>query len=90
MVTMMKQAGYKRNMAFTSCDVKKALGSVSAICKQEHRVVFNPPNDPEGSYIQHLEGGERMYLKESDGLYLLDTKVAPRHKQARPFGGQGA
>ena len=24
-----------------------------------------------------------------DGVYVLNTKVAPRHKQAYPFGGQG-
>ena len=79
-----------RNMVFTSCDVKRALGSVSAICKQGHTVVFNAPDHPDGSYIYHIESGERLDLAHKDGVFVLDTKVIPRHKQARPFVRQGA
>ena len=77
-------------MSFTSCDVKRALGSVSAICKQGHTVVFNPPDHPDCSYIYHIESGERMEMAHRDGVFVLDTKVVPKHKQARPFAGQGA
>ena len=82
MVTMMTKEGVKRDMKFTACDeVSKALGSVSQMCRSGHRVVFNPPWDPNGSYIEHLESGEQLWLEESNGLYMLNTKVAPTYKQ---------
>ena len=78
---MMTREGNMRNMKFTVCDVSKALGSVSQMCKVGHRVVFNPPWDPEGSYIQHIETGEKMWMEEQNGLYVLTTKVAPAERQ---------
>ena len=82
MVTMMTKDGVMRDMKFIACDeASKALGSVSQMCRSGHRVVFNPPWDPNGSYIEHLESGEQLWLEESNGLYMLNTKVAPTHKQ---------
>ena len=78
---MMTQEGALRDMKFTVCDVAKALGSVFQMCRTGHRVVFNPPWSPHGSYIEHEETGERMWLREEGGLYMLNTKVAPSHKQ---------
>ena len=83
MVTMMTREGAQRDMRFTVCDVSKALGSVSQMCRSGHKVVFNPPWDPEGSFIEHVDSGERMWLEEKGGLYILSTKVAPRHKQTQ-------
>ena len=88
-VTMMSQEGHLCNMRFTSCDVERALGSVSSICKQGHTVVFNAPDHPDGSYIYNINPGERMDLKHNDGVFVLDTRVAPSTKQASPFAGQG-
>ena len=68
-------------MHFIVCDVSKALGSESQMCKVGHRVVFNPPWDPEGSYIEHVETGECMWLEERNGLYMLNTKIAPASRQ---------
>ena len=85
-VTMMSKEGYMRNMTFTSCDVERALGSVSAICKQWHTIVFNAPDHPDGSYIQHIASGQ---FNHKDGVYVLDARIAPRGKQSRPFVGQG-
>ena len=82
-VSMMTREGSMRDMRFTVCDVSKALGSVSQMCKVGHRVVFNPPWDPDGSYIQHIETGECMWLEEKDGLYMLNTKIAPSSRQTR-------
>lgn len=82
-VSMMTREGIMRDMRFTACDVSKALGSVSQMCRTGHRVVFNPPWDPEGSYIQHVDAGECMWLEESNGLYMLNTKVAPSSLQSR-------
>ena len=80
---MMTREGAMRDMHFTVCDVSKALGSVSQMCKVGHRVVFNPPWDPQGSYIERIETGECMWLEERNGLYMLDTKVAPTNRQRR-------
>ena len=68
-------------MRFTVCDVFKAFGSVSQMCRTGHRVVFNPPWNSEGSYIEHESIGERFWLQEEGGLYVVPTKVAPAHKQ---------
>ena len=81
-VSMMTREGAMRDMKFIVCDVSKALGSVSHMCKVGHRVVFNPPWEPTGSYIQHIETGERMWLEEQNGLYVLSTKVAPAERQS--------
>ena len=86
---MMTVEGHKRNMKFQVCDVERPLGSVSQFCRAGNSVVFNPPGDPRGSYIEHQATGDRMYLEAKDGVYVLNTKVATTNKQAYPFGGQG-
>ena len=80
-VSMMTQEGSMRDMRFTVCDVSKVLGSVSQMCRTGHRVVFNLPWSEEGSYIEQEETGERMWLQEEGGLYVLKTKIAPTHRQ---------
>lgn len=69
-------------------EVERALGSVSSICKQGHAVASNAPGDPDGSYMCHIEPGERLELQHEDGVFLLDTKVAPSSRQTRPFWGE--
>ena len=82
LVTMMTREGVRRDMKFIACDeVPKALGSVTQMCRSGHRVVFNFPWGPNGSYIQHLESGEKFWLDENNGLYMLNTIVAPIDKQ---------
>ena len=88
-VTLMSREGHLRNMKFTSCDVERALGSVSAICKHGHTVVFNGPDHPDGSFIYNIHSGERMELQHKDGVFVLDTRVAPSNRQTHPFAGQG-
>ena len=68
-------------MRFTLYDVAKALGSVPQMCKTGHRVIFNPPWNPEGSYIEREAIGERLWMHEEVRLYVLKTKVAPKHRQ---------
>ena len=77
----MTREGAWRDMSFTVCDVAKALGSVSQMCRAGHTVVFNPPWHEDGSYIEYLDTGERMWLEEHNGLYVLNTKVAPKQWQ---------
>ena len=80
-VPMMTQEGSLRDMRFIVCEVSKALASVSQMCRTGHRGVFNPPWSPSGSYIEHINIGERMWLNEEGGLYVLKTKVAPSSRQ---------
>ena len=77
----MIKEGAMRDMNFTVCVVTKALGFVSQMCRAGNRVAFNPPWDPEGSFIENEHTGERLWLKEQGGLYVLDAKVAPQEKQ---------
>ena len=86
-VSMMTREGSWRDMKFTVCDVSKALGSVSQMCRTGHTVVFNPPWHEDGSYIEHLDTGERMWLEESNGLYILNAKVAPKEYQTTMSSG---
>ena len=62
LATMMTKEGTKRYMRFTVCDVSKGLGSMPQMCTIGHRVVFNPPWDHNGSYIEHVETKERMQV----------------------------
>ena len=86
-VSMMAKEGAMRDMSFTVCSVTKALGSVSQMCRAGNRVIFNPPWDPEGSYIENEQTGERLWLEEQGGLYVLHAKVAPQNKQTSNLYG---
>ena len=81
LVSMMTREGAMRDMSFTVCSVTKALGSVSQMCRAGNRVAFNPPGDPEGSFIEHIDTGEGLWLEAQGGLYVLHAKVAPQEKQ---------
>lgn len=80
--SMMAKEGAMRDMRLIVCDVSKALGSVSQMCRVGHKVAFNPPRDPAGSYIQHMEPAEKLRLEEHNGFYVLNTSVAPSHRQS--------
>ena len=79
----MKREGTVRDMRFEACNVTRAFGSASQISRAGRKVVFSPPVDRQGSYIQHIDIGDTMWLQEKDGIYLLDVGVAPEIKQAR-------
>lgn len=88
-VTMMTRDGAQRDMKFTVCDVAKAFASVSQMCRIGNRVVFNPPWSNDGSYIQHLDTGDKLWLHEENGLYMFDIRVAPTSKQTGTIMIQG-
>ena len=82
-----------RNMEFQVTDVNKALGSVSKMVRNGNRVVF----DAMGSYIENTQTAERIWLREDNGVYVLDVLVAPANQSQasnspvdppRGFGGQ--
>ena len=59
-ISMMTQECAFRDMKFTSCEVSKALGFVSQMCKTGHIVAFNPPLSNQGFYIEQVSTGERL------------------------------
>ena len=67
-----------RNLTAQVCDVNKALLSVKKMVQAGNRVVF----EAAGAYIEDVETGERMNMKEQNGMYVL--KLWAR----RPFRGQ--
>ena len=63
-----------RKMKFQVTQVHKALGSVSRIIKNNNKIVFD---EEEGSYILNKETGEKLWLREDNGVFVLDVLVAP-------------
>ena len=53
------------------CEVNKALLSVKKVVATGNRVVF----EEEGAYIEDRSTGEKMWLKEEGGMYLLQMWV---------------
>ena len=66
-----------RNMTFQVTDVTKALGSVSKIVANGNKVVF----DESGSFIEDKRSRERLWMREENGVYVLDVYVAPPDHQ---------
>ena len=70
--------GIVKKMDFQVTNVTKALGSVSRMVKNQNRVVFDL--DDEGndcSYIENKQTGDVLWLRERNGVYVLDVLVAP-------------
>jgi hypothetical protein len=53
------------------CDVNKALLSVKKMTSAGNRVVF----DDDGSYVEDKRSGERMWMSEEEGMYILKLWV---------------
>jgi hypothetical protein len=61
-------------MTFQVADINKPLASVSKICKKGHR--------------DHKVSGKKTYLKEKNGVYVLDAWIMPKDKEP-VFARQG-
>ena len=59
--------GSKHRITAQVCDVNKPLLSVKKVIKAGNKVVF----DEDGSYIEHKETGERAWLSEEGGMFML-------------------
>ncbi len=68
---------HARKMTFQVARVNKALGSVSKIVTNGNRVVF----DQSGSYIENTWTKDKIWLREDNGVYVLDMLVAPPGKR---------
>ena len=75
-----------RNMTFQVTDVTKALGSVSKIVANG-----NSRFDESGSFIENKRSRDRLWMREENGVYVLDVNVAPldRHEKREDFHRQG-
>ena len=65
------EEGAARNITAQVCDVNKALLSVKKVVGAGNRVVF----DDSGSYIEDKRSGEKMWLREDNGMYMLKMFV---------------
>ena len=63
--------GKSRNITAQVCDVNKALLSVKKVMSAGNKVVF----DSAGSYIEDKSSGEKMWMTEEKGMFLLKLWV---------------
>ena len=64
---------HRRKMTFQVAAVNKALGSVSKMVENGNKVVFAR----DGSYIENEWSQDRLWLREDNGVYVLDMMIAP-------------
>ena len=66
----------RRSMTFQVARVKKALGSVSQM--NGNKLVFDQDGSGKDmSYIQYKRSNETFWLRQENGVYVLDLMVAP-------------
>ena len=63
------------------CAVDKTLMSVSQVTSQGNRVVF----DEDGSYIEDKASGEKLWMEESGGMYMLKMWVSRKSTKDAGF-----
>ena len=65
-------------MKFQVADVKKALGIATNIVRNGNRIVTDLDDDDGNgyAYIENKSTGEKLWLRESEGVYVLDMLVA--------------
>ena len=65
------EEGLSREIVAQVCEVNKPLLSVSKIVAAGNRVVF----DENGSYIENIASGEKVWMKSQGGMYMLKMYV---------------
>ena len=65
------EEGILKNITAHVCDVNKPLLSVSKVVAAGNRVVF----DKDGSYIEDLTTGDKVWLKNVGGMHMLKLLV---------------
>jgi len=73
------------DLNFSSCDVRRALGSVSGMIHKGKKVVFDLDDGALdsngvysiGNYIEDKATGKRTMMREVDGNFLVTMKVIP-------------
>jgi predicted small secreted protein len=70
------ESGIRRKMKAQVCDVNKALLSVARMVEAGNRVVFEKQEGGKaGGYVEDTQTGERMYMKEANGMFMLKLWV---------------
>jgi len=69
--------GRKCGMKYLITDVTKPLAAVSAMVDEGNRVVF----DSEGSYVECKKTGQRIYMKRSNGTFVMELEVDTGKKE---------
>ena len=68
----------RRTMKFQVTDVNKALGSASKIVRSGNKIVFDlDEHGNDYSYIGNKKSRDRLWLRDKNGVYVLDMLVAP-------------
>ena len=89
-VSMATRAGKWKSIRFQVCDVTRPLVAVHKICEMGHPVIFNPSWDARGSFTVNQETVEKIWMTSKDGVFVLETKIAPAKYRNKPgFGRQG-
>ena len=90
-ITMFTREGQTKHMKFQVCEVTRPLASVYKICEAGHSVIFNPSWDKRGCYVLNHENWEKTMMKAHEGVYVMETLVAPTSQQKTPrFTRQGS
>ena len=65
-------------MTFQVARVTKALGSVSQTVKNGNELVLDQDSSGKDmSYIQNKRSNEKIWLRQENGVYVLDLMEAP-------------
>ena len=67
-------------MTFQVDRVKKALGSISQVVKKWNKLVFDQDSSgKDTSYIQNKRTNQKIWLRQENGVHVLDLMVAHPH-----------
>ena len=69
--TAVTEEGQERKLTLQVCDVNQGLLSVPKMTQAGNRVVF----DKEGSYVQNKNSGERTWLSDKNGMFVMKLWV---------------
>ena len=75
------EEGGARGVTAQICAVNKNLMSVSKIAAQGNRVVF----DDDGSYIEDKNPGERTWMHQVQGMYMIEMWVSRKSTKDAGF-----
>ena len=75
------EEGGKRGITAQVCSANKTFMSVSKVAAQGNRVVF----DDEGSYIEDKVSGERTWMQQVGGMYMLKMWVSRKTTKEAGF-----
>ena len=79
------EEGGQRGITAHVCAVNKTLMSVSKMAAQGNRVIFGD----DGSYIEDKASGERTWMQQVGGMYILQMWVSRKTAKEAGFERRG-